>query len=219
MFTERELKSTKGIIWDFGGVITESPLEAFNRYELENNLPLNIISKVNSTNPDSNAWALLESSKISLEEFDQMFLEESEKQGYPIRGSSVLPLLSCDVRPKMVAMLKALSHRYVQLCLTNNMKFGHGSSMSDNKERAEHIASVMNIFDYVIESRIEGLRKPDLRIYQLACKRMKLEPSEILYLDDLGINLKPARSMGMITIKVISEEQAMSDLAEIVTLN
>ena len=202
----------KGIIWDFGGVITESPFEAFNRFEIEMNIPLDFIRSVNAKNPTTNAWALFESSKIDLEEFDKLFLDETKTAGYPIEGRKVIPLLNGKIRGKMVSVLSHLGKEYKQLCLTNNIKTDFGASMNDASASGGKTEEVMTLFDEIIESSKVGIRKPDQKIYEMARDRLGLMCSEIIYLDDLGINLKPARLMGMSTIKVLSEKQAISDL-------
>ncbi len=200
------------VLWDFGGVITSSPFEAFNRFEEESGLPRDFIRTVNATNPESNAWAQLESSRITLEEFDELFARESGARGHEVRGADVLALLSGDLRPEMVNALRILRNTHRSGCITNNVRTGHGPSMSRDREKAERVAEVMELFDVVIESSKVGLRKPDPEIYRLALREMQLEPSETVFLDDLGINLKPAKQLGMKTIKVLNPEQALSEL-------
>lgn len=203
----------KAVLWDFGGVITTSPFEAFNRYEAEFKLPKDIIRTINATNPHTNAWARLESSKISVEEFDQAFASEAQEKGHQISGKAVLGLLSGDIRAEMVTALKIIQKKYKTACLTNNIKSaGEGPGMADNTEKADRVKEVMNIFDLVIESSKIGIRKPDPEFYQVACKELEIEPSQALFLDDLGINLKPARQLGMKTIKVLSAQQALHEL-------
>lgn len=203
------------ILWDFGGVITTSPFEAFNRYEQDRGIPLDFIRRINATNPDDNAWARFESSRIGLEDFDTAFLEESTTAGHPIPGRDVLALLSGDVRPRMVAALKQFKLHLRNACLTNNVKHGKGPGMATDPARAESVADVMTLFDLVVESSVEGVRKPQPEAYQLVIERLGVEPSRILFLDDLGINLKPAAKMGMTTVKVLSEEQALADLSRL----
>ncbi len=215
----------KAVLWDFGGVITSSPFEAFQRYEKSNNIPQNFIRTVNSTNPDDNAWAQFESSQISAEEFDGLFAQETAAAGHAIRGHEVLSLLSGSVRPEMVNALGLIKEKYRIACITNNVKgAGEGPGMASDPdavkahEKATQVAGIMELFDFVIESSKVGLRKPDPRIYQLACEKMGIEPSEAVFLDDLGINLKPAKAMGMTTIKVLSAEQALNDLSGILSM-
>lgn len=203
------------ILWDFGGVLTTSPFEAFNRYERERDIPLDFIRRINATNPDDNAWARFESNRVSLDDFDAAFLEESTAAGHPIPGRDVLALLSGDVRPRMVAALKQFKQHLRNACLTNNVKAGKGPGMATDPARAERVAEVMTLFDLVVESSVEGVRKPQPQAYQLVIERLGVEPSRMLFLDDLGINLKPAAKMGMTTVKVLSEEQALADLARL----
>ena len=206
--------TVKAVIWDFGGVITSSPFEAFNRYEAEKGLPHNLFRTVNSTNPDSNAWALFERNEIDAAGFDEMFHQESGALGHPVRGAEVLGLLSGDVRPGVVAALKACKARFKVGCITNNVQTGHGAGMAGTSEKATAVAEVMALFEAVIESNKAGLRKPDPRIYQMMCELLEVEPADCIYLDDLGINCKPAAALGMKAIKVSSEAQALAAVAE-----
>lgn len=201
------------VLWDFGGVLTSSPFDAFNRYEAERDIPRDFIRGVNAVNHEDNAWARFESSRIDADEFDRQFLAETTAAGHPIPGRDVMALLGGDVRPRMVEVLKTCKRHYKVACLTNNARAGQGAGMSNSAAQAGAVAEVMKLFDCIIESSVEGIRKPDPRIYTLACERMGAEPDAVVYLDDLGINLKPARALGMTTIKVISEAQAISDLA------
>ncbi len=202
----------KAVLWDFGGVITTSPFEAFNRFESANNLPADFIRSINATNPETNAWAQLESSSISVEEFDEKFAEEAEQKGHHVRGKDVLELLSGDVRPEMVKALEIIKQFHQIGCITNNVKSGEGPGMARSTEKATQVEAIMNMFDVVIESSKVGIRKPDPRIYTLICENMGISPAEAVFLDDLGINLKPARALGMTTIKVLSSNQAIEDL-------
>lgn len=200
------------VLWDFGGVITSSPFEAFNRYESSKELPIDFIRKVNATNPEGNAWAQLESSKITIAEFDEKFAQEARAKGHEVPGRDVLALLSGELRPEMVKALKIVKQRVKIGCITNNVSTGEGASMAKNPARAAMMDDVLSLFDVVIESSKLGIRKPDPRIYQIACKEIGVAPENAAFLDDLGVNLKPARNLGMYTIKVLSTDQALTDL-------
>ena len=208
----------QAVLWDFGGVITTSPFEAFNRFEERQGLPLDFIRSINATNPDTNAWAKFESSKVSLDEFDQLFLTESTAAGHPLPGSEVVKILSGDVRPYMVKVLERCKQDFKISCLTNNVRSGKGAGMSRSPENAAQVSAAMSLFDHVLQSSKEGMRKPQPEFYLLACERMAVEPEQVVYLDDLGINLKPARQLGMTTIKVLSQEQAVNDLTEVLQI-
>ena len=209
----------EAVIWDFGGVFTTSPFDAFNRYERERGLPLDIIRRINSVNPDSNAWAKIERSDVDAATFDRLFADEAKALGHDIRGADVLALLSGDLRPRVVAALKACKARFKVGCITNNAPTGKGAGMSSSSDKAQQIADVFGLFDHVIESSKAGLRKPDPRIYLMMCDALGVKPKACVYLDDLGINLKPAREMGMTTIKVLSEDQLLDDLSRAVGIS
>ena len=200
------------VLFDFGGVITTSPFEAFARYELELGLPPDSIRKINSTNPDDNAWAKMERSEVTLSEFCQLFEAEAMSMGLELSGEKVLGCLSGGVRPQMVIALEILKERLPIGCITNNMKSGHGSGMSRTEDQAASIAEIMTMFEVVIESAKVGIRKPDPRIYEMACAELSVDPRNCAYLDDLGINCKPAANLGMTAIKVTDPDQALDDL-------
>lgn len=203
----------RAVIWDFGGVISSSPFEAFSRFEAERGLPPDFIRSINATNPDTNAWALLERSQLDAAGFDAAFAAESRAAGHEVRGAEVLALLSGDLRPRVVRALEACRARFKVGCITNNAPVGQGPGMTADSRRASAVAGVFELFDHVLESSKLGIRKPDPRIYALMCEALDVEPSACVYLDDLGINLKPARQMGMVTIKVTGEEQLLADLS------
>lgn len=204
------------VFWDFGGVILSSPFEAFNRYETANGLPLDLIRRVNATNPDSNAWALLERSEITPDEFDTRFAAESEMLGHRIPGTDVLALLAGDIRPRMVSALDAvIAAGYVTACLTNNV-VSRGPAAD---ERSARIADVMSRFHHVVESSKVGVRKPERAFYEIACRTAGVDATGCVFLDDLGVNLKPAAEMGMHTIKVVDPDVALDELSSILSLD
>ncbi len=205
----------KAVIWDFGGVLSTSPFDAFNAYEAERGLPADFIRSVNARNGDSNAWALLERSEVTAEEFDRLFRAEAEALGHSVPGKDVLALLAGRLRPRVVEALQVCKRHGKVGCITNNAPVGKGASMTDDANRAAEVAAVFELFDHVIESSKLGIRKPDPRIYEMMCEALAVDPSDCVYLDDLGINLKPARAMGMTTIKVTSENQLLADLAAV----
>jgi putative hydrolase of the HAD superfamily len=202
------------VLWDFGGVILASPFEAFRRYEIDHDLPFEFIRNVNTTNPHSNAWALLERNEISGDQFDELFATESGALGHAVRGADVLTLLAGQVRPEMVAMLDRVKDAGLRVaCLTNNIVGGDGRDLAGDARSAQ-IAEIMARFDVIVESSKIGVRKPEPRFYEIACELLGVQPEECVFLDDLGINLKPAAAMGMTTIKVVSASQAIADLAD-----
>ncbi len=213
-------RNFKAVLWDFGGVITTSPFDAFNRHEAARGLPHNLFRSINAINPDTNAWARLERDEIDAAGFDMAFAAEAAALGHDVRGSEVLALLSGDVRPRMVAALDACRAAGYKLgCITNNARVGHGAGMAGNAAQSDTITGILARFDAVIESSKAGLRKPDPRIYRLMCDTISIEPEYCVYLDDLGINCKPAAALGMTAIKVSSEAQALADLQQVLGIS
>lgn len=206
----------QAVFWDFGGVILESPFDAFTRYEAARGLPAGFLRRVNATNPDSNAWALLERSEVSPAQFDALFATESEKLGHRVPGAEVLALLAGEIRPTMVAALDRVKAAGLKMaCLTNNVVGGD----KNTTERAVAVDAVMARFDAVVESSKVGCRKPETKFYEIACELVGVSASQCVFLDDLGINLKPAAALGMHTIKVVDPAVALQQLSEAIGVN
>lgn len=205
--------TVEAVIWDFGGVFTTSPFEAFNRYEAEKGLPKDLIRRVNATNPDTNAWARFERNEIDARGFDDLFLAESTALGHPVPGREVLPLLSGQLRPRMVAALKTCKQHFKVGCITNNVVSEHSPGQDGAQRMAGAMGQVMPLFDAIIESSKAGVRKPDPKIYQMMCELLDVRAEACVYLDDLGINCKPAAQLGMRAIKVSDVDQTLAELS------
>jgi putative hydrolase of the HAD superfamily len=204
------------VIWDFGGVFTTSPFEAFARYERENGLPADLIRKINSQNHLTNAWARFERAELDLDSFDKAFADEALALGHYVPGKDIIGLLSGDFRPEMIEALRRIKSKFKTGCITNNVP---ANMTGSNEGRTLYAKEVMALFDHVIESAKTGIRKPDPRIYEMMCETLGVKPEACIYLDDLGVNLKPARAMGMATIKVESGPQAIAALEQLTSMN
>lgn len=204
-------RAIRAVLFDFGGVISTSPFDAFARFEREHGLPQGFLRQVNATNHHTNAWARLERAEVGIDEFGDLFAAESEALGHRVDGRDVLALLMGDLRPEMVRAVRRCHERLKTGLLTNNfVAFG------DEGSAKEGFKAVMDHFDVVVESSRVGIRKPEPRFYELACELLDIEPAEAVFLDDIGANLKPARAMGMHTIKVVDPADALVELEAIV---
>ncbi|MBI2709017.1 MAG: HAD-IA family hydrolase [Actinobacteria bacterium] len=200
-------------LFDFGGVILSSPFEAFARYERERGLPDGLLRTINSTNADTNAWARFERSEVDFDEFCALFESEARALGHEVAAREIMPLLAGEVRPAMVEAVRRCGERLKTACLTNNwVAF---DELADSG-RAPGRDEVLTQFDEVVESSKVGVRKPDPRFYEIACDRLGIAPHEAVFLDDLGVNLKPARQLGMTTIKVVDPDDAIAELEAVV---
>ncbi|MFC4293687.1 HAD-IA family hydrolase [Novosphingobium tardum] len=214
------MDAIEAVIFDFGGVITTSPFERFAALERARGLPEGLVRQINSTNPDTNAWAQIERADIDRAAFDEAFAAEAAALGHELRGADVLACLSGTLRPGMVAALDTIRGAGMKLgCITNNAPAGQGPGMASDAEGALRLAPVFDRFDHVIESAKAGLRKPDPRIYMMMCEALEVVPAACVYLDDLGINCKPAAQLGMVAIKVTGEEQALRDLSQAIGID
>jgi putative hydrolase of the HAD superfamily len=196
----------RAALFDFGGVVTTSPFEAFARYERERGLPADFLRTLNATNPDENAWAQLERNHVDTDSFCILYEAEARAAGHVIDGRGVLACLSGDLRPAMLQAIRQCKQKLRTGCLTNNV-----ASMSEGDGWASAV-HLEELFDVVIESSKVGVRKPDPKIYELACEALEVEPDEVVFLDDLGVNLKPAAAIGMTTIKVVDPDVALAEL-------
>jgi putative hydrolase of the HAD superfamily len=209
------LMAITAALFDFGGVILSSPFEAFAAYEREAGLPADLIRSINATDPDTNAWARMERNEVSIEEFCELFEAEARAAGYEVDARDILGRLRGEVRPEMVEALRRCRQRLKTACLTNNF-VAPDVAHPEGRMDPESFEGIMDLFDVVVESSKAGCRKPDRRFYEIACELLDIEPTEAVFLDDLGINLKPAKAMGMTTIKVVDPAEAIAELEGVV---
>ena len=199
----------RAVLWDFGGVILTSPFDAFSSYERDARLPDGFIRGLNSTNPDTNAWARFERSEVGFDEFCALFEAEAVAAGGTLDARKLMLGLRGEIRPEMVRALSRIRDEgLLQALLTNNF-------VGEDDPGMGALHDVVSIFDAVVESSRVGVRKPDVRFYELACSLLDVAPTECVFLDDLGVNLKPARAMGMTTIKVVDPSVALGELSAV----
>jgi len=210
--------AVRAVLWDFGGVMTESPFVAFNRFEQQRGLPEHFLRDINARNADTNAWARFERSELTPEGFDQAYAAETRAAGHEVRGLDVIDLLYGEVRPEMVRALRACKPHYTNACVTNNVNAGAGRGFDRDRRRGAQCQAVLDLFDAVFESSKMGARKPESRFFELVCEQLRIDPAQAVYLDDLGANLKPARAMGMRTIKVEDPAKAIAELESALAL-
>ena len=193
----------KAVIFDFGGVFTTSPVDNFALYEKAHGLPERFIGGVIKSNLHNGAFARFERAEISFEAFDALFAEETRAAGHEIGGRDFVALLDVALKPEMVEALRRVKAAGLKTgCITNNFE-GLDPVRSERKAKGDAaIAAVFAMFDHVIESSKAGVRKPEPRIYEMMLEALSLPASACIFLDDLGVNLKPAQAMGMRTIRV-----------------
>lgn len=199
----------RAVIFDLGGVVFPSPIDVFRAYEREQGLPDRFISEVVLADPEGGAWARLERGELTVERFVAAFEAECAAAGERVDAGALMATVGqgFDARPEMLAALRAIrSHGLKTGALTNNWV------AEESAERP--LRSLDDLFDVVVESAVEGLRKPDPRIYEMVCERLGVRPDESVFLDDLGSNLKPARALGMTTIKVADPAAALAELSK-----
>lgn len=197
----------RAVLFDFGGVILTSPFESFARYEQRVGLEPGAIRNVNATNPDGNAWARFERGEIGTTEFVALFESEATALGHELSGDEVLDCLRGEVRPEMIEAIRRLRGRYAIGLLTNNFVSGNPDWSATGS-----FAGLRRLFDVIVESSVVGYRKPEVRFYEHALGELGIEAREAVFLDDLGVNLKPAAAMGMHTIKVVDPASALDEL-------
>lgn len=204
----------RATLFDFGGVILSSPFDAFARYEAEHGLRPGFLREVNATDHHDNAWAKLERNEVDLDGFATLFEAEARALGGEVDAMAVLGLLRGEIRPAMVEALRRCHERLATGLLTNNIVSMRTDGMAGGASSEQ--AEVLGHFDVIIESSVVGVRKPDPAFYERACAALAIQPSEAVFLDDLGVNLKPARAMGMTTIKVDDPDVAIAELEAVV---
>ena len=205
----------KTIIFDFGGVITNSPIEGFKNLEKTHGYSKGLITGINMNNPDNNAWARSERGEIEIDTFLSQFEQEALEIGHDINADEILIQLYGSPRPIMIKKIISLSksNKYKLICLTNVLK---GIKKFMPKEREEVVNNIMSYFDKIYESYKIGMRKPEARIYEYIIKDLEINPKETIFLDDLGMNLKTARQLGINTIKVVDPIEAIKTLDQFI---
>ncbi len=202
----------RAVVFDLGGVVLGSPIHAIHRYERDIGLEKNTINRVVAATAPHGAWSKLERGEFGVEEFYAAFEGDCRKAGHEISARVMFEWMAAESQPRpvMLAAIDAIRARGLRVgALTNNWAHDEGNGGPDDGTRA-----LSDLFDVFIESSVEGMRKPDPRIYQLACARLGVEPREAVFLDDIGANLKPARELGLTTIKVDDPVTALESLAE-----
>lgn len=205
----------RAVLFDFGGVILSSPIDELLAYEAEVGLPAGFLQNLNKQRADDNAWARMERGELSEDAFYDLFEAEARALGGTVDARALFRRLTGHIREEMVDAVRTLRSRYVTMCVTNNMRLGFGSAMASTEEKAAEIARAMMHFQHVVESYKIGARKPERRFFEHACAVAGLQPAECVFLDDLGTNLKTARTMGMRTIKVVDPGTALEELEAI----
>ena len=196
-------KLIKIVLWDFGGVLTRSPIQNFYKYEEKNKLPLGTIIKINSQNKYKNAWAKLEKNIISVKEFSILFSKEAKELNidHCFDIDKIINCLDVNLNVKMVNIFFEVKKKVECACLTNNIlatkNYNINKTFNDFKKN----------FSYVFESSKLGMRKPEIEIYKYVIDKLDVAPENILFIDDLGINLKPAKDLGIHTYKVVNEDK------------
>lgn len=203
----------RAVLFDLGGVVLGSPLHAIRDYERELGFERNAINLVAANTAPSGAWSRLERGEIEMEAFYAAFESDCAAAGLTMDARVMMEKMSEATAPRpamldAIAELRAAGFRVG--ALTNN--WAH----AEDAERDDGTRALRARFDVFIESSVEGLRKPDPKIYQLACSRLEVEATEVIFLDDIGGNLKPAQAMGMTTIKVDDPETALAELSQLV---
>jgi putative hydrolase of the HAD superfamily len=202
----------RAVIFDLGGVVFPSPFDAFTDYERSHGLPDRFIRTVVAENADRSAWAGLERGELSMGDFIVAFSEECKAAGGDVDAAELMTAIAAGFgpRPEMTRAIARLRDAGLRTAaLTNN--WAHDDQRPD--ERGTDV--VASLFDVVVESAVVGLRKPDPRIYELTCARLDVTAQETVFLDDLGVNLKPARALGMTTIKVVDPDDALRELGAV----
>lgn len=209
------------MLFDLGGVVLPSPFEAWAEYEAELGLPTGFIRTVVAEAGDNGAWARHERGELTFPDFVAAFESECRNAGgTAVSATEVMARLMArpDPRPEMLGAISAVRAAGLRTgALTNNWP-ALPEDLAEDGKAARRSEGLFGLFDAVIESSVEGVRKPDPRIYVMACERLGVEPARTVFLDDLGMNLKPARELGMTTIKVVDAASAIAELEAVLGL-
>ena len=200
----------RAVIFDLGGVLFSSPLPAIASYENKAGLPAGLIGRLANENDSDSLWAQLERGELEAEVFGAQFSQLAHTAGHKLNGLTLLDRIWTEIviRKEMLNAVRRLrSAGFLTAALTN-------AWVTPN--RPSHIEPLRPEFDCVLESFCLAMRKPERRIYELACRWLAVTPKETVFLDDFGTNLKPAKAMGMTTLKVGDPDVAIAELERLV---
>lgn len=206
--------SYRAVVFDLGGVVLGSPIHAIHRYEQDLGLERNAINRVAAETAPHGAWSRLERGELTMEDFYPAFEQDCLAAGHEICARTMFEWMALESRPRpaMLAAIGRIRDNGLRVAaLTNNWAGGEDEKPGPSDGTRE----LSELFDVFIESSVEGMRKPDPRIYELACSRLGVVPGESVFLDDIGANLKPARRLGFTTIKVDEPGAALAELASV----
>jgi putative hydrolase of the HAD superfamily len=201
-----------GVLFDVGGVVTDSPLHVIARYEREHGIPPGAINRAVVAAGEQGAWSRLERGELTVEMFLSPFEDDCRAAGFSVNAAALMAAIVArrEARPQMLEAIRRLRRHGLRVgALTNNWRSDAGPADHPLRQR----------FDVVIESQMVGLRKPDPRIYELACRQLGVETTRTAFLDDIGQNLKAARALGLRTIKVEDPDVALRRLGDLVGLD
>ncbi len=207
--------SYRAVVFDLGGVVLGSPLHAIRRYEEQLGLARDAINRVAAETAPRGAWSRLERGELSMEAFYPAFEADCREAGHTIDARTMFEWMGAESqpRPAMLAAIRAIRDQGLRVAaLTNN--WASAEDAGNDAAPDDGTRALREHFDVFIESCVEGMRKPDPRIYQLACSRLEVDPTQAVFLDDIGANLKPARALGLRTIKVDEPGAALAELSE-----
>jgi len=196
--------SLRAVIFDLGGVILDSPLHAIARFERDRNIEAGAINRIVVATGPGGAWARLERGELSMEDFFGAFEEDCAAAGWTLSARELMERIgeAAAPRPRMLEAVRRIRGRGLCAAALTNNWVGDGTGTDVLKPH----------FDVFVESSVLQLRKPDPRIYRHACEAIGVEPGEAVFLDDIGRNLKTARELGMVTIKVDDPDEALRQL-------
>jgi len=218
------MNAIAAVVFDIGGVVQESPLHAIARYERERGIEANAINHAVVAAGEQGAWARLERGELTVQTFYAPFEADCHAQGITVDGRHLMAKIAeaSVPRPRMLEAIRRIRAGGLRVAaLTNNWvtdaprQAPPRGRPGDETPRSRLDAH----FDIFVESAVVGLRKPDPRIYTLVCEKLGVPPPRVAFLDDIGRNLKPARALGMATIRVDDPDQALRELGALLGLD
>jgi putative hydrolase of the HAD superfamily len=196
--------SYRAVLFDLGGVVVGSPLDAIAAYEAAEGITPGFINRVVVATGPGGAWSRLERGELTLEAFFPAFDADCAAAGCTISARALMARVAevTVPRPQMIEAIRRIRARGLATgAITNNW-------ITED----EGTGALRGYFDVFVESAVVGVRKPDPRIFEMACRELAIAPHDAVFLDDIGMNVKAARALGMATIKVGEPSAALAEL-------
>lgn len=209
-------RSVDAVVWDFGGVLISTIENKVSFLAERAGLPLETVVTLllgpRHESTDYHPWHRAERGELETAAIQEELAPLAVQAGIELVGDEIDVLLDAETYT---------IHSHVFPAITEIRSRGYRTGLLTNCFREFRPTLERDIplsmFDIVIDSSAEGVRKPQPEVYALTSERLGVDPTSIVFLDDFEGNIEGAKRAGWQTISVSDVDAAMRDLADLLT--